>query len=84
MDLDFSVCDGCARGPGVWGAELRQPRPRGRWAHHPEPPPVLALLEERGRGVQAAQVVSCLVPHVTCGNFASLHVCVLVTGRNSR
>ena len=56
MDLDFSVCDGRARGPGawgclgVWGAELPEPCPQDRWAHHPEPPPVLALLEERGRG----------------------------------
>ena len=78
--------------PTVLGLGPRQPHPRGRWAHRPEPPSVLALWEEHGWGVQAAQRVSwgpswvCELPGGTCDlwKFASLHVCVLATGHNSQ
>lgn len=65
MVMDFLACDGHARGPvvqaplGVWGAEPRQPGPRGRWAHHPSRPCAGLAGGVRSGGVQAAQAVSC-------------------------
>ena len=90
MVMDFLVCDGHALGPvvraplGVWGAEPRQPGPRDRWAHRPEPPLCRPCWRRAVRGCSGCPGGELLVPPVTCGNFASLHVYVLATGHNSQ